>query len=254
MDWTEPGPEEVAPGVHRIPLPLPSDGLKAVNVYAIVGHQTNTLIDGGWRIEAAREALDSALGDLGLTVADFDRCLVTHHHRDHYTMAVDLRRRAGLTVALGQGERANIEAGQIPRIPFQEQRGLLRAGGAASVIRLLDQKVWESIDPRDFEYPDHWLDDGEQITLDDRTLRVRTTPGHTQGHVVFIDDDAELMFAGDHILPHITPSVGFQAAAAQAPLADYLSSLAGVSTSRTACCFPPTEPREPVRTRALPNF
>ena len=34
-DWTEPGLFTVAPGVHRIPLPLPNDGLRAVNVYAI---------------------------------------------------------------------------------------------------------------------------------------------------------------------------------------------------------------------------
>src|SRR5580700_6317227 len=33
--WITPGAYEVAPGVHRIPLPLPSDALRAVNVYAI---------------------------------------------------------------------------------------------------------------------------------------------------------------------------------------------------------------------------
>ncbi|MGH3629143.1 MAG: MBL fold metallo-hydrolase, partial [Sciscionella sp.] len=32
--WEEPGAFPVAPGVHRIPLPLPNDGLRAVNVYA----------------------------------------------------------------------------------------------------------------------------------------------------------------------------------------------------------------------------
>ena len=34
-DWTLPGAYEVADGVHRIPLPLPMDGLRAVNVYAL---------------------------------------------------------------------------------------------------------------------------------------------------------------------------------------------------------------------------
>ena len=33
--WTEPKVEDLGGGVHRIPLPLPLDGLKAVNVYAI---------------------------------------------------------------------------------------------------------------------------------------------------------------------------------------------------------------------------
>lgn len=33
--WVEAGAFEVAPGVYRIPLPLPNDGLRAVNVYAV---------------------------------------------------------------------------------------------------------------------------------------------------------------------------------------------------------------------------
>ena len=41
-DWTEPGAFEVAPGVHRIPLPLPNDGLRAVNVYAVDAAKTAT--------------------------------------------------------------------------------------------------------------------------------------------------------------------------------------------------------------------
>jgi len=32
QDWTEPGVFPVAPGVHRVPLPLPTDRLRAVNV------------------------------------------------------------------------------------------------------------------------------------------------------------------------------------------------------------------------------
>ena len=33
--WTEAGAFEVAPGVYRVPLPLPMDALRAVNVYVI---------------------------------------------------------------------------------------------------------------------------------------------------------------------------------------------------------------------------
>ncbi len=51
------------------------------------------------------------------------------------------------------------------------------------------------------------------------------TPGHTRGHVVFTDTDAGLLFAGDHVLPHITPSIGFEEAPPPLPLGDYLQSL-----------------------------
>jgi glyoxylase-like metal-dependent hydrolase (beta-lactamase superfamily II) len=39
------------------------------------------------------------------------------------------------------------------------------------------------------------------------------------------DPTAGLLFAGDHILPHITPSIGFEATPSQSPLAWYLESL-----------------------------
>ena len=51
------------------------------------------------------------------------------------------------------------------------------------------------------------------------------TPGHTRGHVVFVDAAAELLFAGDHVLPHITPSIGFEAVPGPLPLGDYMDSL-----------------------------
>ena len=51
------------------------------------------------------------------------------------------------------------------------------------------------------------------------------TPGHTRGHLVFQDRATGLLFAGDHVLPHITPSIGFEGGAVDFPLRDYLESL-----------------------------
>ena len=42
---------------------------------------------------------------------------------------------------------------------------------------------------------------------------------------MFADIGRHLLFAGDHVLPRITPSIGFEAAYAEQPLGDYLSSL-----------------------------
>src|SRR4051794_27421460 len=43
--WTDPGLFTVAPGVHRVPLPLPTDGLRAVNVYVLEDGDGLVLID-----------------------------------------------------------------------------------------------------------------------------------------------------------------------------------------------------------------
>ena len=73
-----------------------------------------------------------------------------------------------------------------------------------------------------------------------RELRAVATPGHTQGHTVFADLEQNLLFAGDHVLPRITPSVGFEAVMGELPLGDYLRSLRLSWTCRTCGCCPRT--------------
>ena len=227
QDWTEPGAYPVAPGVHRVPLPLPADGLKAVNVYVIEQDDGLTLIDSGWALAQAREALTAALAILGAALGDVRSFLVTHVHRDHYTLGVELRRTFGSKVCLGLGEQAAIAAVLAGGLrPFQPQLAELRASGAGAVLDLLGKlDRAPPVGVAGYEAPDEWLAPDQEIGLGSRTLRVLATPGHTQGHVVFTDAAAGLLFAGDHVLPHITPSIGFEPVAAPHPLRDYLQSL-----------------------------
>ena len=88
--WTEPTADPVAEGVFRIPLPLPNDALRAVNVYLIRTPDGPVCVDGGWALEESRRALDAALHGVGNEVGDITRFLVTHAHRDHYTQAVTI--------------------------------------------------------------------------------------------------------------------------------------------------------------------
>ena len=77
-------------------------------------------------------------------------------------------------------------------------------------------------------YPDRWLDGDQQIQVGARTLDAVHTPGHTQGHYVFADRAAGLLFAGDHVLPTITPSIGFESPPVPQPLGDFMASLTKV--------------------------
>lgn len=45
--------------------------------------------------------------------------------------------------------------------------------------------------------PTHWLEHGQMISVGERQLEVRHTPGHTPGHVVFVDHDGKLVIVGD---------------------------------------------------------
>ncbi|GAA0641991.1 MBL fold metallo-hydrolase [Kutzneria viridogrisea] len=222
--WMEPGAFEVAPGVHRIPLPLPNDGLRAVNVYAVRDGDGLVLIDSGWALAEARQQLERALDQLGHGFEDVHRFLVTHLHRDHYTLGVTLRRTFGTRISLGAGEQPSMAAILAGRVEGQ-YRDLVRWGAGELVEPLRQARSGDREGVDGYEPPDDWIPGAVDVPLAERILRAVPTPGHTNGHLVFLDPEAELLFAGDHVLPHITPSIGFELARAGSPLSDYLESL-----------------------------
>lgn len=230
--WARPEPETVSPGVVRVPLPLPNDALRAVNVYLLVGGDDLTLVDGGWALAQNRELLAEALSALGAEVTDIRRFLVTHLHRDHYTLATVLRAETGARVALGAGERESMAllTGPDQAAPHRARIERLRAVGAAELAGQVEDATAAAIAAERGSYtpPDDWLADGEVLDVARRRLTAHETPGHTRGHLVFADDDAGLLFAGDHVLPHITPSIGFEPAARPGALIRFLGSLARV--------------------------
>ncbi|WP_326691751.1 MBL fold metallo-hydrolase [Streptomyces sp. NBC_01795] len=227
--WAAAGVQTVQPGVHRVPLPLPNDGLHAVNVYLLEGLADDgglVMIDGGWAIPEARKTLEEAMAVIGRDLGDISHILVTHIHRDHYTQAVELRRLLGSRVYLGAGERPGLE--MLNELRSDEPAGsidTLRRAGAGELadrVRAMDHGGY---DPAVWEAPDRWLG-AETLRFGDSELRAVPTPGHTRGHVVYLDERRGLLFSGDHVLPHITPSIGFELAESGGlPLADYLDSL-----------------------------
>jgi len=232
--WTEPGAHLVAPGVHRIPLPLPGDALKAVNVYAIEDGDRLAVVDAGWHREDSWQALRDALRLIGAQPGDIGRVLVTHMHHDHYGQAPRMRAESGATVLLGEGERRTLDT-----ILDDEQRHLadadrirgLIAAGAADLVQPLSQ-AFESARAAGlalWEPPDIMAGDGQVIELRSRALQVIATPGHTRGHISLLDPAHRLFFAGDHILPHITPSLGVEPWNREGTsLLDFISSLAKI--------------------------
>jgi glyoxylase-like metal-dependent hydrolase (beta-lactamase superfamily II) len=237
--WADAGAETVQPGVHRVPLPLPGDGLRAVNVYLLEEDDGVIMIDGGWALPQSRWALEDAMASLGHDLGEITQILVTHIHRDHYTQAVALRRLLGSRVSLGAGERRGLELLSEIRsgVPVSSLDVLRRGGADDLADRLLKKLDHESFDASDWEAPDCWLGPGV-LGFGRRALRVIPTPGHTKGHVVYLDEAARLLFAGDHVLPHITPSIGFELADPGLPLLDYLDSLRLMTTFTDARLLP----------------
>lgn len=212
--------------VVRIPLPLPLKDLQVVNVYAVLGDDGVTLVDSGWADETSESVLVDALHRLGYTKGDVRRIVVTHAHWDHYSRAIDWQRRYGTTVMLGRQEHHTVEAFDERTGAYPVQAQLLLTAGApelAQTIANFPLEPFERAVP--FGRPDVWLDDGDEIDCGGVTLTARATPGHTRGHVVYQDRQADIAFTGDHILPRITPSIAMERAPQDLPLRSYLASL-----------------------------
>jgi len=101
------------------------------------------------------------------------------------------------------------------------------------------------LDRSEWEFPDDWLEEGELTLATGRQLSVIETPGHTRGHVVFHDESNALLFAGDHVLPTITPSIGFEPVLSANPLGDFLGSLSRVRQMPDARLLPAHGPVAP---------
>jgi glyoxylase-like metal-dependent hydrolase (beta-lactamase superfamily II) len=138
---------------------------------------------------------------------------------------VAIRRQFGARVAVGIGERPWLRQLQnrAAMVDWSNQLRQLSRAGAADLCLVLGSRPSNPPSPN-WEDPDSWLSAGT-VSLAGRRLEVIPTPGHTQGHVVFRDQAAGLLFAGDHVLPHITPSIGFEGVPSRSPLSDYLASL-----------------------------
>lgn len=227
--WAEPGAYQVAPGIHRLPLPLPLDGLRAVNVYVLESDEGLVLIDGGWAIEDSRRQLEVSLGSIGHKLGDITRFLVTHVHRDHYTQAAVVREEFGSHVTLGLGDKPTLDLMRVRATVEDPHAAQLRRCGAAALgAEWASMMHGSQMDLAMWAYPDSWLSEDVRLDVAGRRLDAISTPGHTQGHFVFADAAAGLLFAGDHVLPTITPSIGFEPVHAELPLGDFLASLSKV--------------------------
>ncbi|WP_054683510.1 MBL fold metallo-hydrolase [Microbacterium sp. No. 7] len=230
MAWARPGVETVLPGVHRIALPLPFDALTAVNVYVLETADGLLMVDGGWAVPEGRRQLEESLGDIGFAVADIAEILVTHMHRDHYTLGSVLRDELGCVLRLGAPESENLAAlGTDPK-GGSAQYAMLREAGADVLVDAWHE--WLDSQPDDASHyatPSAWIADGDVIDRGGVRLRAVLTPGHTRGHVVFVDEERGLLFSGDHVLPTITPSVGFEPVRDRLALRAFLASLTKVA-------------------------
>jgi glyoxylase-like metal-dependent hydrolase (beta-lactamase superfamily II) len=216
-------PDQLAPDLWRIKLPLPFR-LREVNIYLLRGRQGYTLIDAGIDTPDSQAAFNTALASLGVRDADIERVYVTHMHPDHIGMS-GRRARAGSRVFLMPDEerRARYVWGDEPLSDWSSYARRHGAGGeiAEGIVKAVNLLRSVVSLPERFEP----IADGDVVEAGLRRLRVVWTPGHSDFHYVLADDEARVVFCGDQFLPDITPNIGLYPRCRPNPLEDFLWSL-----------------------------
>jgi glyoxylase-like metal-dependent hydrolase (beta-lactamase superfamily II) len=235
---------DLGDGITQIRLPMTGNPLRWINGYLIEDAGTYALIDCGWRAPDVAAALDAALAERGLAVADLGRIFITHHHFDHYGLAATLRRRGAGGVVM---HRLDWERAQF----FDGRRAEMDALGDAWLARngYTGPPDDDDFDPSKAELaePTQFAADGERLGR----LTAVWTPGHAPGHLCFADARSGRVFTGDHVLDPITPHVGVWFEGAGDPLGDYLASLEKIAAYGAAGALPAHgEPFDDVGRRA----
>ena len=226
-----PGVERVRPGVWSIPVPLPNSPLRYVLVYLLELDGGVAVIDTGWSTEEAWTALVAGMAMAGYIPADVQAILITHIHPDHYGLAGRLREASGAWVALHPADAALIPARYGLGLDglLANMDALLIESGVPDETRA--ELTGASMGIREFvaaAEPDVLLEDRARVPLPGWDLITLHTPGHSPGHVCFLDRTDRLLFSGDHVLPRISPSVALHAQQPANPLADFLDALRAV--------------------------
>ena len=116
------------------------------------------------------DRLQQAIVETGMIVT---KVLLTHGHVDHASAAGMIARAHGVPI---EG-------------PHEEDRYLIEG------LPESNRKYGFTV-PEPF-LPTRWLNDGDTVTVGDVTLDVVHCPGHTPGHVVFVQREAKIAFVGD---------------------------------------------------------
>ncbi len=234
-----PPAQSLGQGIHSITLPLPFRSPPSVNAYLIEGADGLTLIDCGADWPEGHLALVRGMEHLRLDARTVRTLIISHLHPDHVGMAPRLVDEWGVRTVMHSRaaflvDRYNDTEGFRRHTKELADRHGIPPSARAAFIDIGDRPTWmPPISP-----PDLMVEDGEFIGIDaGRQLEVLFTPGHEAAHICLRDSLTRSLFAGDHILPRITPFVGYDELFEDV-LGDFLASLRKIERLLVTVTYP----------------
>ena len=195
---------QITDNLYTIPVPLPGNPLKNLNVYVFTGSR-NLLVDTGFRQEACREALLAGLAQLGISMDNTD-IFLTHLHSDHTGLAPELAV-PGTNVYIGSRDLSHMPGGSSTFSWAETDARFAQEGFPWPLLRELTHKnPAQALSPVPY---DGYLpvEDGDVFSYGGHQLQALWTPGHTPGHMCLFEPATGICILGDHVLFDITPNI-----------------------------------------------
>lgn len=188
--------------VETLSLPTPY-AVGPVNAYVIVA-EPMTMIDAGVNTVDAENALKLGFAAKGLFVESVERILVTHGHPDHYGLVPTIREMSNAKSFMGREEIARIADN---RTFWELGRLLLEAGFPQELLSDMAERERQLHRVHQVARLEAApIDDGQIFEFNDFLLIAVSLPGHTGGHLGFLEPATGTLFGGDTLLPHISPN------------------------------------------------
>jgi glyoxylase-like metal-dependent hydrolase (beta-lactamase superfamily II) len=191
-------------GIHRMAVPTPFL-VGRVNCY-LIEDRPLTLIDTGPNSGKSLDELERALAEHGHAIEDLERIVLTHQHMDHIGLLEILARRSGAEVTALSSLGPYLENFATSATADDEfSQAIMRRHGIPYDISIALGSVGASF--RAFGSSGrvtHPLNDGDELTFADRTLRALHRPGHSPSDTIFWDESRSILICGDHLLAHIS--------------------------------------------------
>lgn len=240
-----PRAEELHEGTWAVPLGLPGAFPGGSQPYSLGyvlddGGGALHVLDPGWQLDGNLRTWEEFFTSIGRGFDDVASVTMTHLHYDHMGLAQGFADRSGAVVIAH-----DLEAEAIEGAARAEAKGDLsgasesrRAYTEMTPARIEEfgvpkdrrEEVLSTPEPVTLATIDRRVTDGQRLPIDGRNLIVVATPGHTGGHMCLVEQESNLLFSGDHVLPGINSGVGLGGRSPGNPLADYFESLERIRT------------------------
>ncbi|WP_068154621.1 MBL fold metallo-hydrolase [Rhodococcus phenolicus] len=222
---TLPPVEQIRPGLWSIPVPMPRNPLRYVLVYAFAIDDGLALIDVGMDTEESWNALVDGIADTGHHISDVRYAAITHLHPDHFGLAPRLRETTGAAIAMHAAEAVALGHQTPADVDADVEAWRVDLVGLGAPPEVVEAERFALVRFAPGESADVVLNHGTTLDLPGWNLEAVWTPGHTPGHLAFLDRDHDLLFSGDHMLPRISPNISSGPDELPDPLHRYLLSL-----------------------------